>query len=44
MKCITASWQDGMLIFERPEAGTWAAIFIAFQGESWDTDENGNPA
>jgi len=30
--------------FEMPATGNWAAIFIAFQTESWDTDENGNPA
>ncbi len=37
-------WQDGMLVFEMPATSTWAAIFIAFQTESWTTDENGNPA
>jgi len=36
-------WQDGMLVFELPASGTWAAIFIAFQTESWSTDDNGNP-
>ena len=37
------TWQDGMLVFELPASGTWAAIFIAFQTESWSTDDNGNP-
>ena len=37
-------WQDGMLIFELPATESWAAIFIAFQTESWTTDDNGNPA
>lgn len=37
-------WQDGMLVFELPAGGTWAAIFIAFQTESWTTDNSGNPA
>jgi uncharacterized protein YukJ len=37
-------WQDGMLVFELPASGTWAAIFLAFQTESWSTDDNGNPA
>lgn len=37
-------WQDGMLVFEFPASNTWAAIFIAFQTESWTTDSNGNPA
>lgn len=36
-------WQDGLLVFELPASGTWAAIFIAFQTESWTTDNNGNP-
>jgi len=38
------TWQDGLLVFELPASNTWAAIFIAFQDESWDTDSNGNPA
>lgn len=36
-------WQDGLLLFELPASGSWAAIFIAFQTESWTTDDNGNP-
>lgn len=36
-------WQDGMLVFELPASSTRAAIFIAFQTESWTTDDNGNP-
>ena len=36
-------WQDGMLVFELPASGTWAAIFIAFQTESWSTNNSGNP-
>lgn len=36
-------WQDGLLLFELPASATWAAIFIAFQTESWTTDNNGNP-
>ena len=36
-------WQDGLLVFAMPGSATWAAIFIAFQTESWTTDENGNP-
>jgi uncharacterized protein YukJ len=36
-------WQDGLLVFELPASSTWAAIFIAFQNESWNTDDNGNP-
>lgn len=37
------TWQDGLLVFELPASGTWAAIFIAFQTESWTTDSDGNP-
>ena len=37
------TWQDGMLVFELPASGTWAAIFSAFLTESWSTDDNGNP-
>jgi uncharacterized protein YukJ len=36
-------WQDGLLVFSLPASGTYAAVFLAFQDESWDTDENGNP-
>lgn len=37
-------WQDGLLVFELPASRTWAAVFIAFQDESWSTDGSGNPA
>ncbi len=36
-------WQDGAILFQLPGSGTWTAIFIAFQGQSWTTDDNGNP-
>lgn len=39
--------QDGALFVELPPArgGGWAAVFLAFQSQSWDTsDENGEPA
>jgi uncharacterized protein YukJ len=26
-----------------PAQNTWIAIFIAFQTQSWSTDDNGNP-
>jgi uncharacterized protein YukJ len=38
-----AIWQDGAVLFQLPATNTWTAIFIAFQGESWTTDDNGNP-
>jgi uncharacterized protein YukJ len=37
-------WQDGALLIHLPSKGTWTAVFIAFQTESWDTDAAGNPA
>ena len=37
-------WQDGMLVFHMPGSNQWAAVFIAFQSESWSTDGNGEPA
>ena len=36
-------WQDGALFLNLPGQGTWAAVFLAFQTESWKTDNNGNP-
>lgn len=37
------TWQDGAVFIELPGQQTWTAIFIAFQTESWNTDNNGNP-
>jgi uncharacterized protein YukJ len=37
-------WQDGALLIHLPSKGTWTAVFIAFQTESWTTDSKGNPA
>jgi uncharacterized protein YukJ len=36
-------WQDGALLIHLPSKGTWTAVFIAFQTESWATDSSGNP-
>jgi uncharacterized protein YukJ len=36
-------WQDGALLIHLPAKGTWTAVFIAFQTESWNTDSVGNP-
>lgn len=36
-------WQDGALLIHLPSKGTWTAVFIAFQTESWTTDAQGNP-
>lgn len=38
-----AVWSDGGLIFEEPDRGRWCAIFLAFQTQSWHTDDHGNP-
>ena len=36
-------WQDGAIFIHLPSKNTWTAIFIAFQTESWSTDNTGNP-
>jgi uncharacterized protein YukJ len=36
-------WQDGALFIHLPSKGSWTAVFIAFQTESWMTDSVGNP-
>jgi len=36
-------WQDGGVFMNLPAQNTWIAIFIAFQTESWSTDDNGDP-
>jgi uncharacterized protein YukJ len=35
-------WQDGALFFEYP-GGKWRAFFFAFQSQTFDTDDKGNP-
>ncbi len=37
------TWQDGAIFIEFPGQQEWSAIFIAFQTQSWNTDDNGNP-
>ena len=36
-------WQDGAIFLNLPASNTWKAIFIAFQTESWHTDDQGDP-
>ncbi len=36
-------WQDGSLFIYLPTPQTWTVVFLAFQTESWTTDNNGNP-
>lgn len=31
--------QDGGLLFHFGHLGTWVAVFLAFQGQSWETDD-----
>lgn len=35
-------YQDGGLVFEYPD-GKWQAFFFAFQSQTFDTDDKGNP-
>jgi uncharacterized protein YukJ len=36
-------WQDGALFVNLPSQNTWIAIFIAFQTQSWNTNNSGDP-
>jgi uncharacterized protein YukJ len=36
-------WSDGGLIIHEPSHDRWSAIFLAFQTQSWHTDDRGNP-
>lgn len=36
-------WQDGAVFVNLPAENTWIAVFIAFQTQSWQTDDEGNP-
>jgi uncharacterized protein YukJ len=36
-------WQDGAILFQLPASSKWTAIFIAFQGQSWNADDIGDP-
>jgi uncharacterized protein YukJ len=35
-------WQDGAILFYLAGSGKWTGIFVAFQGQSWKTDDGGN--
>ncbi len=37
-------WQDGAIFVNLPASDSWKALFIAFQTESWQTDNSGNPS
>jgi hypothetical protein len=32
-------WQDGAFLFHFPQAQQWVAVFLAFQSQSWHTDD-----
>ena len=36
-------WSDGGLIIHEPSRDRWSAIFLAFQTQSWHTDDRGDP-
>lgn len=36
------TYQDGGLVFQYPN-GKWQAFFFAFQSQTFDTDDRGNP-
>ncbi|HMZ56377.1 MAG TPA: DUF2278 family protein [Nitrospira sp.] len=35
-------WQDGGLLFHFPSTQQWSAVFLAFQSQSWVTDDEGH--
>ena len=37
------TFQDGALFVYLPGTSTWISVFIAFQSQSWNTDQLGNP-
>lgn len=37
------TWSDGGLFISLPASSSWTALFIAFQTESWQTEESGDP-
>jgi uncharacterized protein YukJ len=34
------TWQDGALLFHYPGANRWVGVFLAFQSQSWQTDDH----
>lgn len=37
-----AIWSDGALFFQDVNRGRWTALFLAFQSQSWHTDDHGH--
>ncbi|WP_454052310.1 DUF2278 family protein [Clostridium sp. Marseille-Q7071] len=39
-QCENGVYQDGGLLIHYPTQNTWTAVFLAFQSQSWNTDNN----
>ncbi len=37
------AWADGAIMFSTGNGAHWCAVFLAFQTQSWETDEQGQP-
>lgn len=37
------AWADGAIMFSTDAGQHWCAVFLAFQTQSWETDEHGQP-
>ncbi|MFN8678013.1 MAG: YukJ family protein [Thermomicrobiales bacterium] len=37
------AWSDGAIMFSTDAGRQWCAVFLAFQTQSWETDEDGHP-
>ena len=37
------SWADGGIMFSTNDGAQWCAVFLAFQTQSWETDDAGDP-
>jgi uncharacterized protein YukJ len=37
------TWADGALLFHDPGRDRWSALFLAFQTQSWHTNDRGDP-
>ena len=37
------AWADGAIMFSTEAERRWCAVFLAFQTQSWETDESGHP-
>ena len=37
--CLDLIWQDGAVFVQFPSANRWAAIFLKFQSQCWETDD-----